>query len=87
MQERGEIKNIIKKFATIILLKVNFKNMKGLHMLTWILLVVGGLNWGLAVFGWDIQKLIIGGNGSIFFTILYLLIGISAIVENIYPQK
>ncbi len=55
-------------------------------MLTWILLVVGGLNWGLAVFGWDIQKLIIGGNGSIFFTILYLLIGISAIVE-IFTHK
>lgn len=55
--------------------------MKGLHMVAWILLIVGGLNWGLAVFGWDVQKLIIGGNGSVFFTVLYLLIGVSALVE------
>ena len=60
--------------------------MKKLHMVIFGLLIVGGLDWGLAVFSWDIQKLILGGNGSIFFTILYLLIGLSALVEIFFHK-
>ena len=51
--------------------------MKGLHMVTWILLIVGGLNWGLEVFGWGIGNFL--GDG--ISNLVYLLVGISALVE------
>ncbi|OGK16201.1 hypothetical protein A2862_00775 [Candidatus Roizmanbacteria bacterium RIFCSPHIGHO2_01_FULL_38_41] len=56
--------------------------MKGLHMVTWILLVVGGLNWGLEVLGWGIGNYIPEG----LATLVYALVGISAIVE-IFTHK
>lgn len=56
--------------------------MKGLHTVTWILLVVGGLNWGLEVFGWGIDSFLPSGVTSL----VYLLVGISALVE-IFTHK
>jgi uncharacterized membrane protein YuzA (DUF378 family) len=56
--------------------------MKGLHMVTWILLVVGGLNWGLEVFGWGIGSFLSSGIANV----VYLLVGISALVE-IFTHK
>lgn len=51
--------------------------MKGLHTLTFILLVIGGLNWGLEVFGWGIGQWI----GSGVANIIYLLVALAALVE------
>lgn len=55
--------------------------MKGLHMVTFMLLVIGGLNWllvGLA--GWDISQWL-GGMDSTAAKAIYILVGLSAIVE------
>lgn len=52
-------------------------NMKGLHKLTYILLVIGGLNWGLEVFGVGVGSFLPGSVA----TIIYALVGLSAIVE------
>jgi uncharacterized membrane protein YuzA (DUF378 family) len=52
--------------------------MKGLHMLAWILLIIGGLNWGLAVFGWDIGT---WGLGDVVDKIIYALMDLAALYE------
>lgn len=54
---------------------------KGLHTVTFILLVVGGLNWLLqGVFGWEVGS-IFGGMSSIISRIIYVLVGLSAIYQ------
>ena len=50
-------------------------------MITFLLLVVGGINWllvGLA--GWDIGQLF-GGMGATVSRVIYILVGLAAIVE------
>ncbi len=55
--------------------------MKTLHMITFLLLVVGGLNWLLVgLFGWDIGN-IFGGQAAILSRLVYVLVGISAVYE------
>lgn len=55
--------------------------MKGIHIITFLLLVIGGLNWLLlGIFGWDVGE-IFGGQGAIISRIIYILVGISAIIE------
>lgn len=51
--------------------------MKGLHKIAYILLVIGGLNWGLEALGIGIGRFIPGA----LATLIYALVGISAIVE------
>lgn len=44
------------------------------------LLVIGGLNWLLVgLFGWDIGELF-GGQGAIISRVVYVLVGLSAIM-------
>lgn len=53
-----------------------------LHTLTFILLVIGGLNWLLVgVFGWDVGQLF-GGQGAVVSRIIYILVGLSALYET-----
>lgn len=58
--------------------------MKALHMIAFILVVIGGLNWGLIGLGgfagadWNIVHLILGSWPSIEW-IVYVLVGLSAI--------
>ncbi|KKT20751.1 hypothetical protein A3H05_01450 [Candidatus Giovannonibacteria bacterium RIFCSPLOWO2_12_FULL_43_26] len=55
--------------------------MKALHKVTFILLVIGGLNWGIwALFGWDISALL-GGMDSTLAKLIFILVGLSAIAE------
>jgi uncharacterized membrane protein YuzA (DUF378 family) len=55
--------------------------MKGLHALTWILVIIGGLNWLLVgVFKWDIG-VIFGGQDAWVSRIIYILVGLSAFYE------
>lgn len=52
--------------------------MKGLHIVTWILLVIGGLNWLLVgLFDWGVGNLV----GMALGRIIYVLVGLSAIYE------
>ncbi len=62
--------------------------MKGLHMATFILLVVGGLNWLLVgAFGWDIGQLFPGGQAAGISRLIYVLVGLSAIAELAMHKK
>lgn len=55
----------------------------GLHMVTYILLIIGGLNWlALALFDWEIGALF-GGMGAVVSKIIYILVGLAAIYEAI----
>ena len=55
--------------------------MKMLHMVAFILLLVGGLNWLLVgLIGWDIGALF-GGMSSALSRIVYTLVGLAAIYE------
>lgn len=54
--------------------------MKGLHAITFILLVIGGLNWLLVgIWGWDIGVLF-GGQMATVSRVIYVLVGLSALV-------
>ncbi len=56
--------------------------MKALHMVTFILLVVGGLNWLLVAFNFNLVDKIFGV-GSTLSMVVYILVGISAIFEAV----
>ena len=61
--------------------------MKATHMIAFILLVIGGLNWLLVgLFNWDISALV-GGMGSITAKIIYILVGLSALFELFTHKK
>ncbi|MEK7144445.1 MAG: DUF378 domain-containing protein [Patescibacteria group bacterium] len=58
--------------------------MKGLHGISFILVVVGGLNWGLVALGtwmgsdWNVVKLLVGAWPTVE-NVVYLLVGLSAV--------
>ncbi|MFA6898048.1 MAG: DUF378 domain-containing protein [Candidatus Paceibacterota bacterium] len=55
--------------------------MKGLHMVAFILLIIGGLNWLLVgLFSWDIG-VIFGGQAATISKVIYVLVGLAALVE------
>ena len=61
--------------------------MKTLHMIAFILLIVGGLNWLLVgVFGWDIGVLF-GGQTELIPRIIYILVGLAAVYELFTHKK
>ena len=56
--------------------------MKSLHTVTFILLVVGGLNWGLVGINasWNLVHMLLGSWPTVE-SVVYILVGLSAIVE------
>jgi len=61
--------------------------MKALHLVSFILLAVGGLNWGLfALMGWDISQFL-GGMDSNLARLVYALVGLAAVVEIVTHTK
>lgn len=55
--------------------------MKSLHTISFILLVVGGLNWGLVgLFNWNLVEVLLG-SWPVAVQVVYVLVGLSAIVE------
>lgn len=56
-----------------------------LHKISFILLVIGGLNWGLVALGswmgsnWNVVNLLVG-SWPVVENIVYLLVGLSALV-------
>jgi uncharacterized membrane protein YuzA (DUF378 family) len=60
--------------------------MKAVHIIAFILLVIGGLNWLLFAFGWNLVSTIFGA-GSMLANAVYILIGLSAIYEALMHGK
>ena len=55
--------------------------MRLMHMLTFTLLLIGGLNWLLVgLFQWDIGSLF-GGQEALVSRVIYVLVGLSALYE------
>jgi uncharacterized membrane protein YuzA (DUF378 family) len=61
---------------------VNFIIMKVLHTIAFVLLIVGGLNWLLVAFNYNLVDMIFGV-GSSLARIIYILVGLSAIYEAV----
>jgi uncharacterized protein len=54
--------------------------MKALHMITWVLVVIGALNWGLVgVFHFNLVEAIF--KTGTLTRVIYILVGLSAIWE------
>lgn len=61
--------------------------MKALHIIAWILVIIGGLNWLLVgLGGWNVVDMIFGV-GSALSRIVYVLVGLSALVEIFTHKK
>lgn len=60
--------------------------MKALHMTTFILVVIGGLNWGLTAFDFNVVNLILG-SWPILEQIVYVLVGLSALYLLVTHKK
>ncbi|MBI2475847.1 MAG: DUF378 domain-containing protein [Candidatus Taylorbacteria bacterium] len=60
--------------------------MKGLHMVAFILLIIGGLNWGLVALGYNLVESLLGA-GSTLATAVYALVGLSAVAEIVTHKK
>lgn len=57
-----------------------------LHIVTFILLIIGGLNWlVLGLFGWEIGVLF-GGQMELVSRVIYVLVGLAAVYE-IFTHK
>jgi uncharacterized membrane protein YuzA (DUF378 family) len=55
--------------------------MKGIDIVTRVLLIVGGLNWGLVgAAKFDLVAALFGA-GSVLANIVYILVGLSALVQ------
>ena len=61
-------------------------NNKSLHMVAWILLVVGGLNWLLFAFDWNLVETLLGSWPSLE-KLVYILVGLSALLELFTHKK
>lgn len=57
--------------------------MKALDLVTRILLIVGGLNWGLVgIAKFDLVAALFGA-GSVLANVVYVLVGVSALVQAV----
>lgn len=56
--------------------------MKALNIITLILVIVGGINWGLVgLFDFDLVAAIFGGQDALLSRIVYILVGASAVYQ------
>lgn len=61
--------------------------MKYVHIIAFVLVIVGGLNWAVfAISGWDIGQLF-GGMDAMISKIIYILVGVSALYLAITHRK
>ncbi len=52
-----------------------------MHKVSFLLLIVGGLNWLLVgLFGWDVGSLF-GGMEALVSRVIYILVGLAAVYE------
>lgn len=52
--------------------------MKALHMVAFVLVIVGGLNWGLVAFNINVVSMLVGSWPTLEM-IVYILVGLSAL--------
>ena len=58
--------------------------MKALNLITLILCIIGGLNWGLVgAFEFDLVSTLFGGDEAAGTRIIYVLVGLSALYQLI----
>jgi uncharacterized membrane protein YuzA (DUF378 family) len=58
--------------------------MKFIDIIAAVLLVIGGLNWGLwGLFEFDLVAAIFGGNTTTFARIIYVLVGAAAVYQAV----
>lgn len=60
--------------------------MKLFDVIAWVLLVVGGLNWGLVALNYNLVEMIFGA-GTGLTQLVYGLVGVSAIYALIRKMK
>jgi len=61
--------------------------MKFLDIISKVLLVLGGLNWGLwGVFQYDVVAALLGGNTTLVGKLVYGLVGLAALYQVIGPK-
>jgi uncharacterized membrane protein YuzA (DUF378 family) len=60
--------------------------MKALHIIAFILLVIGGLNWLFVAFGWNLVTMLFGTWPTVVM-VIYILVGLSAIYEAVMHGK
>ncbi|MDD5152938.1 MAG: DUF378 domain-containing protein [Candidatus Pacebacteria bacterium] len=60
--------------------------MKALHVLAFVLVVVGALNWGLVAFGYNLVEMILGA-GSTLTKVVYVLVALSAVYLAVNYKK
>jgi hypothetical protein len=66
--------------------------MKNLHTVSWILIIVGALNWGLIGLGgflggnWNVVNMILGSMPALEW-LVYVLVGASAVYEVVNHKK
>ena len=60
--------------------------MKALHIIAFILLAIGGINWFLVAFGWNLVTLVFG-SWPMLINIIYILVGLAAILEVLTHGK
>ena len=59
-------------------------------MVAFTLLVIGGLNWLLVVFGWNLVTMIasvFGSSAGMVANLVYILVGLSAIYELVIHKS
>lgn len=56
--------------------------MKSLHKVAFILLIVGGLNWGLEALGYNVVYMLLG-SWPMVERVVYLLVGAAAVYEAV----
>ena len=60
--------------------------MKSLHMVTFILLVVGGLNWGLEAINYNLVNMLVG-SWPMVENLVYILVALSAVHQLVTHKK
>lgn len=54
--------------------------MKNLNQVSWWLVILGGLNWGLTAFGWNVVNMLVGTWPTVEM-LVYVLVGLSALYQ------
>jgi hypothetical protein len=57
-----------------------------MHKVTFLLLVIGGLNWLLTAFGYNVVEMLLGA-GSSATMVVYVIIGLATIYEIFTHMK
>ena len=60
--------------------------MKALHIVAFVLLVVGGLNWGLSAVGYNLVNMLLG-SWPMVEKAVYIVVGLSAVYEVIFHKE